>query len=336
MLGSTPTPPDSEWRFDRRLSLPDYQLYAWMEYEYGRSSCWLRQQVSAVRERKMVKRPEGESPKPSPGCRFACLLAKHAQEFPDRAWSTLDKQRRDELLARLELDRWDSLGRERILRELDLDLIAWQCARGEPFMDLFRSSLDRYVAFRINLGWSQPQIKTAFAAWLRRACEDSPNQSAPNVGRLAERTKGRGLNRRLVLAWMNRLVALRWGKVFSENWEVCWFRIQEKKVKGVGYSSESNWTRAQFDAANLLRRFEFAWKKDWTGAAHEILQPRLFTHKPGCQPLRCHLPWSETPWPRTAAGELPGGELEKAKASLCDFIHSGVHPAATTSDVGQA
>lgn len=315
LTSSIPTPPDQEWQFNAQHAPPDYQLYAWMEYEYARSSRYLREQVKAVRMWQVAPRQEGEYADPSPGCRFACLLARHAPEFPDQAWNTLALARRSQLLVDLEMDRWDTLGRERVLKELDLELIGDQYARGEPFMDLSRSSLDRYVAFRINLGWSQPQILNAFAAWLRRACDAAQDQSRLKVGHLAKRTKGRGLNRRLVLAWMNRLAALRLGRAFLEDWEECQSRIRSKKIRKVGYGSKSKWDLAQYDAANLLQRFEFSWQKNWTGTAHEILEPRRFTHTPGCRPLVCRLPWSESP-----SGKRAADQRARATAALREFI----------------
>lgn len=320
LTATIPTPPDQEWQFNAQHAPPDYQLYAWMEYEYGRSSRCLREQVTAVRKWEVAPRQEGEHADSSPGCRFACLLARHAPEFPDQAWNTVALDRRNQLLVQLDMDRWDTLGRERVLKELDLELIGDQCARGEPFMDLSRSGLDRYVAFRVNLGWSQQQIMTAFAAWLRNACDAAQDQSKLKVGHLAKRTKGRGLNRRLVLAWMNRLVALRWGRVFLEDWEECQSRIRAKNIRKVGYGSKSKWASAQYDAANLLQRFEFAWRKNWTGTAHEILEPRRYTHTPGCRPLACQLPWSESPLGKRAADQRA-----PATSALRDFIRAHVH-----------
>ncbi|MEN9576444.1 MAG: hypothetical protein RL514_4299 [Verrucomicrobiota bacterium] len=187
-------------------------------------------------------------------------------------------------------------GRERVLKELDLDLIRDECARGEPFEDLFRSSSERYVAFRINFGWSQAQIREAFGDWLQKACEPAPGRPTVMTGHLAQSTKGKGLNKGAVLPWLNRLVALRWGKHFSQNWEECEGRIAARKLpeKKIGYKNDSSWNRAQFDAANLLQRLEFTWGKDWVGAVHDILDPRRFTHRPGCRTLAKKLPWSKS------------------------------------------
>ena len=116
---------------------------------------------------------------------------------------------------------------------------------------------------------------------------------------------------------MNRIVALRLGRAFLEDWEECQSRIQAKKIRLVGYHSESKWNNAQLDAANLLQRFEFAWQKNWTGTAHEILEPRRFTHKPGWRPLTCHLPWSESPQGKRAADKRAS-----ATAALREFIRA--------------
>lgn len=45
LTSSILTPPDQEWHLNAQHAPPDYQLYAWMEYEYGRSSRYLREQV---------------------------------------------------------------------------------------------------------------------------------------------------------------------------------------------------------------------------------------------------------------------------------------------------
>ncbi|MEN9574806.1 MAG: hypothetical protein RL514_2661 [Verrucomicrobiota bacterium] len=313
------TPPDQDWLFTRAQAPRNYQLYAWLEYEYGRSSRLLCDQVAAVRQWQPQAREVGEHPEPSPGCRFACLLAKHAPEFPDQAWNSIAPARCDELQSQLGLDRWDKAGRERVLKELDLDRIRDECACGEPFEGLFRSSSERYVVFRLNLGWSQSQIREAFGNWLREAFAPPPGKPAAKIGHLARSTTGRGLNRQAVLAWMNRLVALRWGRHFLEDWEECEMRIRGRKVKKLGYKYDSAWVRAQYDAADLLRRLEFAWCKHWVGAVHDILEPRRFTHQPGCRRLTCKLPWSKSP-----KGRLVENQSAKATAELREYIQKQV------------
>lgn len=314
------TPPEQDWLFMAAHAPPDYQLYAWLEYEYGRSSRFLREQVEVARKCQPPAREVGEYADLVPSCPFACRLARHAPEFPDQAWNSLAPARRDELLTELGLDRWDKVGGERVLKELDLDRIRDECARGEPFEDLFRSSSERYVAFRLNLGWSQKQIREAFGRWLRLACEPAPGRPTVKTGHLAHRTKGKGLNKTAVLPWMNRLVALRWGKHFSETWEECEKRIRDKKLKKpIGYQNESSWINAQFDAANLLQRLEFAWAKHWVGAVHEILDPRRFTHRPGCRLLASKLPWS-----KSRVGRRAENKHAPATAALREYIRHQV------------
>ena len=42
------TPPDENWLFTGANVPPDYQLNAWLDYEYGRSSRLLRAQVEVA------------------------------------------------------------------------------------------------------------------------------------------------------------------------------------------------------------------------------------------------------------------------------------------------
>lgn len=317
------TPPDQDWHFSAAHAPPKDQLYAWLEYEYGRSSRFLRDQVVAVREETMRRkqlpsREVGEYPEGSLGCRFACLLARHTPEFPGRAWNTLASVRREELLVKLELDRWDTCGVQRVLRELDLDRFCNDCARGELFAEHLRSSNSEYhVVFKLDLGRGQTQINGAFAKWLQATCAKLDHGTTVKTGTRARSTTGQGFNRREVLAWMNRLVALRWGKHFSENWAECEARISGSRVKGVGYQNETSWVRAEHDAADLLQRFEFAWKLQWVGIANDVLRPAEFTHQPGSTFLARPLPWSK------AIKGQPHKSRVKATA-LREYIHKQV------------
>lgn len=269
---------ESDWKFPNGTDakVPDWELDAWLNYEYARSYRPMVRSVLMLRARREHIRTHPEGNRPSMPNRlpaFAQFLQDAFPEFPKVAWLSIPEATRHERMRRAGIDEHTSPFGKSTVEVLDLDLFTREIAFWERDYQFGNLDDERMLLLKIDYRHSPDQILRRITAILKQRRQHlgslyqqliaknkergvvtpaPPDPTQPTANR---RNVGKRDNPRQSYDRMQFLATLR---VLTHH-EGDTAEIARLKY-GNFYTAPIGWNAARNKALNTLIRLDQAWK----------------------------------------------------------------------------
>lgn len=265
---------ESDWKFPNGndAKVPDWELDAWLNYEYARSCRTMVRSVLMFRWYR--KNREDVRPRMPNGLpQFARFLEDFFPEFPAQAWLSIPEATRHQRLLRAGIDEHTSPFARATVEVLDLDFFTRDVVFGEFDYRVGNLDDERMLLLKVDYQRLDKQILERIAAILKQrrqhlrslyqhmvAKNKDKGVRAPAPPDPTQPTRNRATvgKRDNPLEYYDRMQFLATLRLLTHH-EGDTSEIKRLKYS-VSYENPIGWNRARNNALNTLLRLQQAWK----------------------------------------------------------------------------